>query len=101
MRRDDHCFQVVNLLEFVGFSVGCTGHAGQLAVHAEVVLESNRGQRLVLALNRHAFLGFHRLMQTITPAPPRHQAAGEFVNDDHFAVLHNIVFVAVVQRMGA
>jgi hypothetical protein len=41
-------FPAVDLLELVGFGVGRAGHAGQLAVHAEVVLEGDRGQRLVL-----------------------------------------------------
>jgi hypothetical protein len=50
--RDDHGFQAVDLLELVGLGVGRAGHAGQLAVQAEVVLEGDRGQRLVLALDR-------------------------------------------------
>ena len=32
----------------VGFRHGGAGHAGELLVHAEVVLERNRGERLVL-----------------------------------------------------
>ena len=73
----------------------------QLAVHAEVVLEGDRGQRLVLALDLHAFLGLDRLVQAVAPAPARHQAAGELVDDDHLAVLHHVVLVAVVQVVGA
>ena len=98
--RDDHRFQAVDFLEFVGFGVGRAGHAGELAVHAEVVLEGDRRQRLVLALDLHAFLGLHRLVQAVAPAPARHQAAGEFVDDDDFAVLHHVVLVAVVQVVG-
>jgi hypothetical protein len=37
--RDHHGFKTVDLLELVGLGVGGTGHARQLAVHAEVVLE--------------------------------------------------------------
>ena len=39
-------------------------------------------------------------MQAVAPAPARHQAAGEFVDDDDFAVLHHVVLVAVVQVVG-
>jgi hypothetical protein len=69
--RDHHGLQAVDLLEFVGLGVGRAGHAGQLAVQAEVVLEGDRGQRLVLGLDLHAFLGFHGLVQAVAPAPAR------------------------------
>jgi hypothetical protein len=36
-------------------------------------------------------------VQAVGPAPARHQAAGEFVDDDDFAVLHDVVLVAVEQ----
>ncbi len=74
--------QLVDLLELGGFGFGRTGHAGQLLVHAEVVLEGDGGERLVLALDLDAFLGLDRLVQAVAPAPARHQAAGEFVDDD-------------------
>ena len=99
--RDDDCFQTVDLLEFVGFGIGRAGHAGQAVVHAEVVLEGDRGQRLVLGLNLHPFLGLDGLMQTIGPTATSHQAAGEFVDDDHFAILHDVLLVLVEQRQRA
>ena len=40
--RDHDHFQAVDALEFVGFGVGRAGHAGQLVVHAEQVLEGDR-----------------------------------------------------------
>ena len=58
-------FELVDLVELGRFRVGRSGHAGQLFVHAEVVLEGDGGQRLVLALDLHAFLGFDGLMQTV------------------------------------
>ena len=94
--RDHHRFQAVDFLEFVGLGVGRAGHAAELAVHAKVVLECDGRERLVLALDLHAFLGFHGLVQPVAPAPARHQAAGEFVDDDDFAGLHHIVLVTVV-----
>ena len=74
VRRDDDRFEVVDLLELEGLGVGRAGHAGELAVHPEIVLEGDRRQRLVLALDRHAFLGLHRLVQAVGPAPAGHQA---------------------------
>ena len=47
------------------------------------------------ALHADALFGFNRLMQPVGVAPPVHQAAGEFVNDNHFAVLHHIIAVAL------
>ena len=98
---DHHHFQVVDVVELVGLGVGGAGHAGQLAVEAEVVLEGDRGQRLVFLLDRHAFLGFHRLVQAVGPAAPGHHAAGELVDDDHLAVAHDVFHVALVQAVGA
>jgi hypothetical protein len=99
--RDDDRLEPVDFLEFVRFRVGRAGHAGQLFVHAEVVLERDRGQRLVLVLDLHAFLGLDRLVQAVGPAAAHHQAAGEFVDDHHFAVLHHVLLVAEEQRVGA
>jgi hypothetical protein len=36
-------------------------------------------------------------VQAVGPAAAGHQAAGEFVDDDHFAVLHHVVLVAMEQ----
>ncbi len=98
---DDHRLQAIDLLEFVGFRVRRAGHAGQLLVHAEEVLEGDGGQGLVLALDVDAFLGFHGLVQAVGPAPALHQAAGEFVDDDDLVVLHHVVLVLVIQHVGA
>ncbi len=99
--RNDHHFQAVDALEFVRFGVGRTGHAGQLLVHAEQILEGDAGQGLVLALDRHAFLRFHRLVQAIGPAAAGQGTAGEFVDDHHFTVAHDVIDVALVDRMRA
>ena len=99
--RDHHRFEPVDMLEFVGLGIGGAGHARELRVHAEIILERDRRERLVLALDRHAFLGLDRLMQAVRPAPPGHQAAGELVDDDDLAVLHHVLLVAVKQRMRA
>src|SRR3546814_14661652 len=49
VRRDHHHLQAVDLMEFERFGVGGAGHAGQLVVQAEVVLEGGRGQGLALS----------------------------------------------------
>ena len=82
-----------------GFGFRRTGHAGQLLVHAEIILECDGRQRLVLALDLDAFFGFNRLVQAIGPAAARHQAAGELVDDDDFAVFHHILDIAPVERV--
>ncbi len=95
--RDHHRLESVDLLELVGLGVRGAGHAGELAVHAEVVLEGDRGERLVLVLDRDVLLRLDRLVQAVGPAPPLHQAPGELIDDHHLAVLHHIVLVAVEQ----
>ncbi len=99
VRRDDDHFQPVNLVELGRLGLRRAGHAGQLLEHAEVVLEGDGCQRLVFALDLDAFLGFDRLVQTIGPAAPRHQASGELVDDQHLAVLHHVFDVAPVKVM--
>ncbi len=101
MSRDHHHFEAIDLHELRRFGVGRAGHAGQLLVEAEVVLEGDRRDRLVLRANLHAFLRLDRLVQAIRPAAARHRAAGEFVDDDHFARAHDVFHVALVDRVRA
>ena len=101
VRRDHHHFEAVDLLEFERLGVGRAGHAGQLRVQPEVVLEGDRGDRLVLLADLHAFLRLDRLMQAVRPAASRHGAAGELIDDDDLALAHDVLDVALVQRMRA
>ena len=98
---DDDDFQAVDLLEFRGLGVGGAGHARELPVQPEVVLEGDRGEGLVLVLDRHPLLGLDRLVQALRPAPARHRAAGEFVDDHDLAVAHDVLDVALEQRVRA
>ena len=70
-----------------------SGHAGELGVHPEVVLERHRGERLILLLDADALLRLDSLMQAVRPAPTGHKAPRELVDDDDFAVLDHIVLV--------
>ncbi len=101
IRRDDDDIEFVDLCELFGLGVRRAGHAGQLAVLAEVVLEGDGGERLIFPFDLDFFLGLDRLVQAVAPAPPRHQAAGELVHDDDFAVLHHVVDVALEQGVRA
>ena len=77
------------------------GHARELRIHAEVVLEGDGGVGRGLPLDLHAFLGLERLVQPFRIAPARHHAAGELVDDDDLAVLHDVVGIAAEQLVGA
>ena len=101
MRRDHRDFEPVDRLELERLGVGGAGHAGELRIHAEVVLERDRGDRLVLLAHPHAFLRFHCLVQTVRPAPAHHRTTGELIDDDHFAVANDVLDVAVIERVRA
>jgi hypothetical protein len=76
------------------------GHAGELVVKAEIILDRDRRQRLRLPLDRDAFLRFDGLVQAIAPAAATHEAAGVFVDDDDLVVLHDVLHVLQVKRVG-
>ncbi len=97
--RDLHDVQVVDLDELLLLRLRGTRHAAELLVEAEVVLQGDRGERLMLFLDRNAFLGLDRLVEALAPAPALHDAAGELVDDLHFVVLHDVVDVALVERL--
>jgi hypothetical protein len=87
-------------LNSAGFGVGRTGHAGQLVVHAEVVLEGDGGQGLVFVFDADVFLGLQGLVQAVAVAPARHEAAGELVHDDDLALFDDVVHVALEHGVG-
>ena len=96
MGGDFHHFQLINFRKFARFRHRRAGHASQLRVHAEVVLERNRGKGLVFVLDGDAFLGFQCLVQTFGKTPTFHHATGKFVDDDDLVVLDDVVGVAGV-----
>ena len=99
VRRDLDDVQLVDLDELLLLGLRGTGHAGELLVEAEVVLERDRRERDVLLLDPHALLRLDRLMEALAPAAALHDPAGELVDDLHLAVLHDVVDVALVQRL--
>ena len=107
MRRHGHVgrdlddLELVDVEELVGLGRGRAGHAGELLVEPEIVLERDGGQRLVLGLDLHVLLRLERLVQALRIAAARHHAAGELVDDDDFVVADDVVLVALEQRVGA
>ena len=70
------------------------GHAGQLVIHPEVVLDGDGGIGPGLPLDGDPFLGLDRLVQAVAPTPARHDAAGVLIHDDNLALLQHILDVA-------
>ncbi len=98
---DLHHVEAVDLAELVFFGLGRAGHPGQHVVHAEVVLQRDGGEGLVLLADRHLLLGLDSLVEALGVATPIEDAAGELVDDEHLAVLHHVFDVLVVERFGA
>ena len=98
--RDLDDVEVVDLDELLLLGLRGTGHAGELLVEAEVVLERDRGERHVLLLDPDALLRLDRLVEAVAPAPPLHDPARELVDDLDLAVLDHVVDVALVERLG-
>ena len=95
-----HHIQSVDIPELLLLGHGGTGHACQLAVHPEVVLEGNGGQGAVFPCDGDMFLGLDGLVQAVGIAPADHQAAGELIDDDDFAVLNHIVDIPLHDAAG-
>ena len=100
VRRDLHDAELVRVHQLGGLGGRRAGHPGELVVHAEVVLQRDRGEGLVLLLDLHAFFGLDRLVDALAPAPALEDAAGELVDDLHLAAGDDVVLVALVQLLG-
>ena len=99
VRRDLDDVEVVDLDELLLLGLRGAGHAGELLVQAEVVLERDRRERDVLLADPHALLRLDRLVQALAPAAALHDPARELVDDLDLAVLHDVVDVALVERL--
>ena len=87
--------ETIDLGKFAGLCHRRSGHAGQLLVEAEIVLESHRGHGLVLGLDLQALARLDGLVETFRETAPFHRAAGEFVDDHHLAVLDHVMAVTL------
>ena len=99
MGRDYNHIKVINFLKFCSFCICRTCHASKLFIKTEIILKGNGGQCLIFLFDFNAFLCLQSLMQAVTVTAARHGAAGEFVNDHHFAVLDQIVNIILEQEM--
>ena len=62
IRRNHIDVEFVNVVELGRFGFGCTGHAGQFLIEAEIILDGNGRQCLRFAIDLDAFLRLDRLM---------------------------------------
>ena len=97
---DGNDVQTVDLSELGGLRLCRTGHTGQLLIHTEVVLEGDGRQRLALGGDLHALLGLDGLMEALVVTAADHQATGKLIDDEHFAVLHDVINVALHHTVG-
>ena len=95
----DHV-QGVDALKFLQLGHGRAGHAGELAVQTEEVLEGDGRKSLALACDLHALLGLNGLMQALIVAAAIHQSARGFVYDDDLSVLDHVVHVPLHEAAG-
>ncbi len=98
--RDRHDAELVDLVELAGLGHRRAGHARELVVHAEVVLQRDGREGLVLLADLDALLGLDRLVQAVVVAPARQHAAGVLVDDEHLAVHDDVLLVVVEQLLG-
>jgi len=99
VRRDDGHFELVSAVELGGFRLGRAGHAGEFFVEAEIVLQGDGGERLVLALDLDALFRLDRLMESVRPAAAGHRAPRELVHDDHLALFDEVMVVETIERV--
>ena len=100
VRRDRHDAQLVDRVQLGRLGLGGAGHAGELAVHAEVVLQGDRGEGLVLVLDVDALFGLDRLVHALVVAAAGQEAAGVLVDDEDLAVHDDVVLVLLEQLLG-
>ena len=99
VRRDLCDLELVDLVELLRLGGRGARHARELLVHAEIVLDRDRGEGAGLALDLETFLRLDRLVQPVAPAPSRHETAGELVDDDHLAVLDDVLLVLAIEGL--
>ena len=95
-----HHVQIVDGAEFLFLCQRGAGHAGELAVQPEEILEGDGGEGLALPRDGHALLGFDGLMQTLVVPAAVHETAGELVHDDDLTVLDDVVNVPLHKAAG-
>ncbi len=99
VRRDGDDAELVRALELGRLGVGRTRHAAQLAVQAEVVLQRDGREGLVLGLDGHALFGLDGLVHALVVTTAGQDTAGVLVDDEHLALDDDVVLVALEQLL--
>ena len=100
IRWNRYNLQTVCIHQLGGLCLRRAGHTRQFVVHAEVVLQSDGGESLILLTNLHALFGLHCLVQTFAPTPSLKDAASEFIHNLYIATLDDVVLVTLVELLG-
>ena len=97
---DDLDGQLVDLAE-LGILGKCrAGHARELVIQTEVVLQGDGGQRLILLAYEHALFGLDGLVQALRIAAALHDTTGELIDDLDLAVGDHVLLIAVEHVLG-
>ena len=91
--RNRHDIELINIPELPGFGLGSTGHTGQLVIHTEIVLQSNRRKSLRSGLYLNVLFCLDSLVQTIGVAAAFHDTPRLLIDDFHFIVDYHILVV--------
>ena len=91
---------MIDLEKLVGFGVRCARHTREFLVHAEIVLKRDRRIGDAFPLDLQVLFSFHRLMETIGPAPALLKTSGELIDDDHVPVFYDVVLVTDLGHVG-
>ena len=95
--RNDHHVQPVDVPKLARLRLRRSGHASQLVVHPEVILERHRGVGLRGGFHLHTFLGLDGLVQPVAVTAAVHDAAGLLVDDHDLVVHHHVLDVLLEQ----
>ena len=87
--------ETIDLREFAGLCHRRSGHAGQLLIESEIVLECHRCHGLVFGLDFQALARLDGLVKTFRETAPLHRAAGKFIDDHHLAVLDHVMAITL------
>ena len=98
--RNRHHTQLVGGHKLARLGLCRSGHAGELLIQPEVVLEGNRGESLVLRLDGHPLLGLDGLVDALVIPAAGQNTPGVLINDQDFTVDDDVVLVFAEQRLG-
>src|SRR5262245_46895335 len=98
VRRDGDYFDAVEIFQLFGRGSRRGGHAAELWVMLQEVLQSDRTQDAPARPDRQRFLGFERGLQAVRPAPVVHHSTGEFIHQLYAPIAHDVIDVPQQQR---